>query len=145
MELVTLSDVVLPPREPHRASLDSCVSNPEDINLLKRFREDCKRNQLAHLKAHRTYKLCHHLCPTVSLGVSACSGVITIVLSSTLTASPLAIVSGITSIAVGSLLAIGKACSFEGNMIMHEQHVGLFGEMVRDIHVEHSLHLIGKS
>jgi hypothetical protein len=144
--------------EPDRKSLDSPLpvsgrsldgasveSDPEDITLLKRFREDCKQRQLAHRKAFRTYKLLHHLCSTFGLGVSACSGVITVVLASTLVASPLAIISGVTSIAVGSLLAVEKACGFQEKMILHEQHSALYSEVVRDIQTEHSLRLIGMS
>ena len=138
------SDGCLTPPTPDADSCSSAVSE-EEVALLEKWKRDCKAAADMHRKAYRLYKTGSHICSSVSIGLSSISGIVTIVLTATLAAPPIAIVSGVASVAVSTILAVGSAMDLEQKMHLHNQYANFYGELVRDIQQEHTLRKLGRS
>ena len=145
---MTITEISLPAiDESYSPSRSVSDTTEEDVAILKKWKEDCLLSAAGHQKAFRLYKMMNNVCTTLTIGLSACSGIIVIVLTASMfdPTMVLPIVSGTTSIVVGSILAAGKSMEIEKNMYLHEEHSAEFGEMARDIQVEHTLRKLGKS
>jgi hypothetical protein len=139
----SLTDICEIDESSPRGSTDS----DEDIALLQKWKEECETAATGHAKAYRIYKLLNDTCTTLSITISGASGIATIVLTAAALGPTifLPLIAGISSIVVGSLVAIGRAMSLEEKMHLHNEHAAAFGEMARDIRQEHTLRAIGKS
>jgi hypothetical protein len=89
----------------------------------------------------------NHTCTFLSIGISGASGIATISLTIAALGPTLLLplVAGVSSIIVGSIVALGKAMNLEEKMFQHNEHSAAFAEMARDIRQEHTLRHIGKS
>ena len=131
---------------PRRKSMDSSCSE-EDIAILRKWKQDFNSAATGHKWAYEIYRLMNNVCTSMTIGISACSGICTIVLTASMLDPTLIlpIVSGASSIVVGSLLALGRSMDLEHKMFLHNEHSATFAELARDISKEHTLRHMGKS
>jgi hypothetical protein len=121
--------------------------DPEDTAILREWREECDRAAVENAKLSKMYRVMGNCCAGFSIGISATSGVATIALAAVALAPTIMvpIVTGVASIVVGSLVAVGKSLGFEEKMHAHAEHSAAFSEMARDIRLEATLRRMGKS
>lgn len=125
----------------------SCGRSTDDIEVLQRWKSEAIKMSEGHKKAFELYRVLNTVANATTIGLSSCSGICTVVLAAALIdpTFTIAIVSGVTSVAVGGLLSIVKMMSFSEKMTLHERFSADFAELARDISQEHSLRLMGKS